>query len=122
MKLKSINRIVIGWRMSMKIYNTVPYFLENYLPSIQYLNQYHERFLQQFNEYFLYHCKDADKKVENAIRKYPSKMSEIKESSEKIESIIQQNGLNYKKRYNIELTKDVHIIVGVYGSNAFTHR
>ena len=49
-------------------------------------------------------------------------MSEIKESSGKIESLIQEVVLTYRQKYNVEFTKDVHIIVGAYGSNAFTHR
>lgn len=106
----------------MKIYNTVPYFLLNYMPSELFLKHYYEKFSQHFQEYFLYHCKNADEKIKNAIQKYPSKMNEIKESSGKIESLIQQVVLTYTQKYNVEFTKDVHIIVGAYGSNAFTHR
>lgn len=111
------------WRkLNMKIYNTVPYFLSNYMPSELFLKHYYENFSRHFKEYFLYHCKNADEKIKNAIQKYPSKMSEIKESSGKIESLIQQILLTYRQKYNVEFTKDVHIIVGAYGSNAFTHR
>lgn len=111
------------WRtVIMKIYNTVPYFLLNYMPSERFLKHYHEKFSQHFKEYFLYHCKNADEKIKNAIQRYPSKMSEIKESSGKIESLIQEVVLTYRQKYNVEFTKDVHIIVGAYGSNAFTHR
>lgn len=92
------------------------------MPSELFLKHYHEKFSQHFKEYFLYHCKNADEKIKNAIQKYPSKMSEIKESSGKIESLIQQIVLTYRQKYNVEFTKDVHIIVGAYGSNAFTHR
>ncbi|GGP16410.1 DUF5700 domain-containing putative Zn-dependent protease [Oceanobacillus neutriphilus] len=106
----------------MKIYNTVPYFLENYLPTVEYLNHYHEVFAPHFKEYFLYHCKDADEKIKNAIQKYPSQMSGIKEANAKIENLIQQVVTGYEQKYHVELTEDVHIIVGAYGSNAFTHR
>ncbi|WP_142385055.1 DUF5700 domain-containing putative Zn-dependent protease [Cytobacillus massiliigabonensis] len=106
----------------MKIYNTVPYFLVNYMPSEKFLKHYHEKFFQHFKEYFLYHCKDADEKIKNAIQKYPSKMNEIKESSGKIENLIQQMVSAYRQKYHVEFTNDVHIIVGAYGSNAFTHR
>lgn len=106
----------------MKIYNTVPYFLENYVPSLEFLKHYHEKFTQHFKEYFLYHCKNADEKIINAIKKYPSLMNDIKESSEKIENLIHQVTLNYKEKYGVQFSKDVHIIVGAFGSNAFTHR
>ncbi|MFD1412506.1 DUF5700 domain-containing putative Zn-dependent protease [Oceanobacillus jeddahense] len=106
----------------MKIYNTVPYFLEHYRPSVEYLNHYHERFESHFKEYFLYHCKNTDEKIKNAIKKYPYQMDEIRESSAKMENLIQQVVMAYSQKYKVEFTEDVHIIVGVYGSNAFTHR
>ena len=106
----------------MKVYNTAPYFLENYMPSIEFLKHYHEKFSPHFEEYFLYHCKNANEKMENALQKYPYKMDDIKESSHKIENLIQHVVSTYKQKYSVEFTKDVHIIVGAYGSNAFTHR
>jgi len=106
----------------MKIYNTVPYFLENYVPSVEFLKHYHEKFSQHFEEYFLYHCKNPNEKITNAIEKYPSVMEDIKKSSVKIEHLIHQVTLAYKEKYGVQFTKDVHIIVGAYGSNAFTHR
>nr|WP_323740412.1 DUF5700 domain-containing putative Zn-dependent protease [Filobacillus milosensis] len=46
----------------------------------------------------------------------------MKESSGKIESLIQEVSEAYEKKYQVQFTKDVHVIVGCYGSNAFTHR
>lgn len=106
----------------MKIHNTVDYFLANYSPSIQFLTQYHERYQENFKEYFLYHCRNPHEKSKNAIYSYPSKMNDIKESNEKIEKIISQIALTYEEKYHVLFTQDVHIIVGIYGSNAFTHR
>ena len=106
----------------MKIHNTVPYFIENYMPIEEFLKQYHDKYSPQFKEYFLLHCKNADEKIRAAIHKYPNKMIEIKESSGKIEELIHQIVVAYEQKYNVEFSVDVHIIVGAYGSNAFTHR
>lgn len=106
----------------MKICNTVPYFLENYEPTEFFLKNYFEKFDPHFKEYFLYHCKNPEKKIPQAIQKYPSKMSDIKDSSEKIEKLIQQVTATYQEKYKVQFDKDVHVIVGAYGSNAFTHR
>jgi len=106
----------------MKIVNTVPYFVDNFEPSVQFVKQYHEQFPEHFKEYILYHCKNAEEKIENAIQQYPSKMNEIQDSSDKIEKLIRQITNTYERKYDVEFTQDVHIIVGAYGSNAFTHR
>lgn len=106
----------------MKIHNTVPYFLENFIPTEHFLNQYHVKFSSHFKEYFLYHCKNVDEKIQKAIQKYPDKLSDIKKSNDKIENLIKQVISTYKQKYDVEFKKDVHIIVGAYGSNAFTHR
>ncbi|MDX5476739.1 MAG: hypothetical protein LPK00_14495 [Bacillaceae bacterium] len=106
----------------MKIYNTVPYFLDNFNTNKQFLQNYHERFSPHFKEYFLYHCKNADEKLKNAIEKYPNTINEIKECNQKIESFIRKIVDDYELKYRIKFTNDVHIIVGCYGSNAFTHR
>lgn len=106
----------------MKIYNTVPYFLENFEPTVQFLQRYHDKYTSHFKEYFLYHCKNAEEKKEYAIKHYPSKINEIKMSNGKIESLINKIATSYNEKYNVEFQKDVHVIVGCYGSNAFTHR
>jgi len=106
----------------LRIHNTVPYFLENYTPSLEFLLRYHEKFSDHFIEYFLYHCKNPEEKIAAAIRKYPCQLSAIQESSGKIENLIHQVTLDYKQQFNVYFNRDVHIIVGVYGSNAYTHR
>ncbi|MDV2580908.1 DUF5700 domain-containing putative Zn-dependent protease [Alkalibacillus haloalkaliphilus] len=106
----------------MKIHNTVPYFMENFAPTEDFLRQYHEKFSPHFKEYFLYHCKNVDEKITKAIQIYLEKLSDIKESNDKIEGLIKQVQLTYEQKYDVEFTKDVHIIVGAFGSNAFTHR
>lgn len=106
----------------MQINHTVPYFLENYDSSIVFLNHYHQKFTRSFEEYFLYHCSNKEQKMEKALVQYPLKMSDLKKSSDKIERLIKEVVFNYQQRYEVEFTKDVHIIVGLYGSNAFTER
>ncbi|WP_243355506.1 hypothetical protein [Bacillus litorisediminis] len=106
----------------MKIYNTVPYFLEYYQPTEKFLKHYHEKFSPHFKEYLLYHCKNIKEKMKIALQKYPEKMSEIKESNQKIELLIHEIVAAYQETYDVKFIKDVHIIVGCYGSNAFTHR
>ncbi|MDN4606431.1 DUF5700 domain-containing putative Zn-dependent protease [Sporosarcina highlanderae] len=106
----------------MKIYNTVPYFLENYKPTEQFLKQYFQKFTPHFEEYFLYHCNNFEEKIRAAIQKYPEKLNDIKETNKKIEQLIHQIVSTYERKYNVEFIKDVHLIVGAYGSNAYTHR
>ncbi|GGA90676.1 DUF5700 domain-containing putative Zn-dependent protease [Ornithinibacillus halotolerans] len=106
----------------MKIHNTVPYFLSNFTPTEHFINQYHEKYATHFKEYFLYHCKNVDEKKKIAIEKYPEQLNDIKLSNSKIEKIIKQVLLCYKQKYDFDFQKEVHIIVGLYGSNAYTHR
>ena len=106
----------------MNIYNTVPYFLEKFKTNYQFLQNYHEKYSPHFKEYFLYHCKNADEKMKVAIGKYPDAINEIQECNQKIETLIRVIVEAYELKYKIKFTNDVHIIVGCYGSNAFTHR
>ena len=106
----------------MQIHNTASYFLEHFTPTEEFLKHYHEKFAPHFKEYFLYHCRNVDEKMKNAIKKLPNQLEEIKSSSRKIEQLIQQVVNSYEEKYNVHFTKDVHIIVGLYGSNAFVQR
>lgn len=56
----------------MNIYNTVPYFLNNYLPKEPFLMQYYSTFPAQFKEYILYHCKHQEQKRKVAFQKQNS--------------------------------------------------
>lgn len=106
----------------MNIHNTVPYFLENFTSTEHFLKKYHEKFPLQFKEYFLYHCKNKEAKIKRAIGQYQAQLSDIKESNEKIENLINQVLFTYENKYKVKFKKDVNLIVGAYGSNAFTHR
>lgn len=39
----------------MQINNTVPYFLENYRPEVEFLEKYYAKFAPHFDEYYKYH-------------------------------------------------------------------
>lgn len=106
----------------MKINNTANYFLDNYKPVEDFLTHYHEKYDKSFREYFLYHCNNKDKKKTDAIQKYSSKMEDIKKINEKINCLIYEIKNAYEKKYEVTFTKDIHVIVGMYGSNAFAER
>ncbi|WP_153801933.1 hypothetical protein [Filobacillus milosensis] len=46
----------------MKVHNTVPYFLENYEPHEDFLEHYYRKFSSDFEQYFLFHCKNPGEK------------------------------------------------------------
>lgn len=107
----------------MKIYNTVPYFLENYKPTPEFLQHYHEKYSFHFTEYFQYYIKNnLEKRIELSLLKYPAKMDDIRKSNEVVEQIISQIVTLYKRKYDVEFNMNIHIIIGLHGSNAFTHR
>jgi hypothetical protein len=104
----------------MNIYNTVPYFINYYEPTEEFLKTYQKTFAPHFREYFLYHCKNPDDKIKVAHQRY--NLNNISEISKNIEKYIQEIAKSYQKKYNVQFEKDVHIIVGMFGSNAFCQR
>lgn len=106
----------------MTIYNTAPYFINNYQPNASFLHTYHATYPLQFKEYFLYHCKNPEEKKKTALQKYASHMNAMKVANQNIEKHLYTITSAYEKKYNIVFNNNVHIIVGLYGSNAFTHR
>jgi len=106
----------------MFIHDTITDFTENYLPTIDYLKKYYENHASHFDEYFLYHCQNVDEKLKTAIPKHQEKMSALIEMKDKMPKLIIDIASDYEQMYGITFTKDVHLIVGLYGSNAFTYR
>lgn len=106
----------------MKIHNTVPYFLENYQSSVEFLNDYHAKFAMHFKEYFMYHCYQPELKKEAALTRYPDLMKDIEVMSDKISSRVAEIVKVYEQKYKVHFDRDVHVIVGCFGSTAFTHR
>lgn len=106
----------------MKIVDTVPYFLINYQPSIPFLRSYYQEFSDIFKEYFLYHCKDTDERHRLSLSKYPSSWTSIQVIHEKIIALIKEMEELFNNEYQVTLPVDVNLIVGGYGSNAYTYR
>jgi len=106
----------------MLIHDTVTDFTESYLPTIDYLKKYYEKYVDHFEEYFRYHCHHVDKKMKAAIPRHQEKISALIEMKDKMPKLISDIVSDYEQMYGIKFTKDVHLIVGLFGSNAFTYR
>ncbi|TQR19993.1 hypothetical protein [Psychrobacillus vulpis] len=105
----------------MKIIDTVPRFLNNYEPSIHFLRSYYAEYPTIFADYFALHCKDADERHTESIKKYPQHFTVIKQVHENILPIIQEIAAEYEKLYRITFPVDINLIVGGFGSNAYTN-
>ncbi|WP_078379830.1 hypothetical protein [Sutcliffiella halmapala] len=106
----------------MKIIDTIPFFLDNYQPSIHFLRKYYNEYPDVFKEYFAYHCKDTEERHNKSIAKYPSFLSSIKQVHRQIIPIIQDITDEYFRIFHVSFPIEVHLIVGGFGSNAYTHR
>ena len=105
----------------MKIIDTVPHFLQNYEPSINFLRSYYAEYPTIFAHYFPLHCKDTEERHTESIRKYPQHFATIKKVHENILPIIQEIAVEYEKLYQITFPVDINLIVGGLGSNAYTN-
>ncbi|KGR74348.1 hypothetical protein [Ureibacillus manganicus] len=106
----------------MKIVDTVPHFLDNYQPSINFLRSYYSKFSDIFKEYFLYHCKDTEERHYQSIQRYPQVFNAIQLIHQKIVPLINEVEKNYSNLYDVTFPIDVNLIVGGFGSNAYTYR
>ena len=106
----------------MIIHQTVPYFLENFTLTEEFIQRYQQQYAAHFEEYFRYHCKNPTDKLRLALEKYPAQLPHIKETNGKMIQLIEEIKDHYERIYKITFEKDVHLIVGMFGSNAFTHR
>ncbi|WP_144701726.1 hypothetical protein [Fictibacillus phosphorivorans] len=106
----------------MKIIDTVSFFLQNYQPTISFLKEYYKRYPSIFHEYFSYHCKDTEERHDLSIRKYQDSWSSIQRVHELIKPLIQEIVQKYEEDYGVQFPVEVNLIVGGYGSNAYTHR
>ncbi|WP_286183577.1 hypothetical protein [Bacillus sp. ISL-55] len=106
----------------MKIVDTVPYFLDNYQPSINFLRSYYMKFPGIFKEYFLYHCKDTEERHIQSIKRYPQVLTSIKLIHNEIVTIIKEVEQNYLGMYQVNFPIDIYLIVGGFGSNAYSHK
>ncbi|SDM89563.1 hypothetical protein SAMN05518871_102505 [Psychrobacillus sp. OK028] len=106
----------------MQIIDTVPYFFTNFESTTQSLRKYYAEFPEIFKEYFNRHCKDTEERHLKSIEKYPQYFNTIKEVHENIHLIIHEIAEAYKNKYNISFPVDINLIVGGFGSNAYTYR
>lgn len=106
----------------MKIIDTVPYFLEKRPLDLLSLRKYHKKYEEIFHEYFLYHCKNTDERLVQELQKYPQQIKLIKEIHQKLPPVIEKVVVQYRERLQINFPINVHLIVGGFGSNAYTHR
>ncbi|PYF08406.1 hypothetical protein [Ureibacillus chungkukjangi] len=104
----------------MKIIDTFSAFPEEL--SLDLLRQYYAKYPQIFNTYFLYHCKDTDERLNKAIEKYADDWESIEKVHHSIKDLIEEVVGHYKEKYQIEFPVSVNLIIGAYGSNAYTHR
>jgi hypothetical protein len=89
---------------------------------LTFLRSYYNEYPEIFKEYFAYHCKDTVERHNNSISKYPQTISTIKHVYENIVPIIKEVTDEYSRIYHITYPLEVNLIVGGFGSNAYTHR
>ncbi|ANC76358.1 hypothetical protein ABE65_005885 [Fictibacillus phosphorivorans] len=106
----------------MKIIDTVSFFLKNYQPTISFLKEYYKRYPSVFHEYFSYHCKDTQERHDLSIKRYQDSWSSIQCVHDSINPLIQEVVQKYEEEYGVQFPVEVNLIVGGYGSNAYTHR
>ncbi|MGE7623032.1 hypothetical protein ACQKMD_08260 [Viridibacillus sp. NPDC096237] len=106
----------------MRIIDTTEYFLENYKPTSRFLKSYYDKYPEIFQEYFLYHCKNTEERHLLSISKYEHHFEHIRLVRKRIVSIIERIELSYKEKYDVEYPIDVNLLIGGYGSNAYTYR
>ena len=106
----------------MKIIDTVPYFFRNYEPTISFLRTYYNEYPDVFKEYFSYHCKDTEERHNQSLKKYQEYFQTIKQVHKSIVPIIEEINEEFFKLYQISFPIDVNLIVGGFGSNAYTYR
>lgn len=90
--------------------------------TLEQLRAYYEKYPEIFNIYFTYHCKNTDERLKQAIEKYPNDWESIQKVHDSMTDLIEEVVRSYKVKYQLEFPISVNLIVGAYGSNAYTHR
>ncbi|RPF50642.1 hypothetical protein [Aquisalibacillus elongatus] len=104
----------------MKVIDTVQFFKEHYKPELSFLETYHNQYPEIFKEYFTYHCPKTDERLSKALDQYS--LSHIEKVRENIHPIIDEVNRRYAELYGVTFPIGVNLIVGCFGSNAYTHR
>ncbi|KMK74652.1 hypothetical protein [Alkalihalobacillus pseudalcaliphilus] len=106
----------------MIITNTIPYFQNNYQPSLTFIRQYHEEYPDIFKEYFTGHCANTDERFLQAIERYEEHFTDIDKLSRILPPLIEEVATSYQKEYEFDFPININLIVGGFGSNAYTHK
>jgi hypothetical protein len=106
----------------MQIIDTIPYFKQNYHSSIEFLRNYYGEYPEIFKEYFAYHCKDTEERHQASLEKYSGVLSDIDRVYKNIVRIIHETSEHYESNYQVLFPIDINLIVGGFGSNAYTYR
>lgn len=106
----------------VKVVDTAGYFLENYDGTIEFLRKYYERYPEIFGEYFAYHCKDTVERHQQSLSKYTDAIEHIEAARWRLPSLIEEMATAYERLYGITFPIDVNLLVGGFGSNAYTYR
>ncbi len=106
----------------MKIIDTVPDFLHKYEPTIDFLRVYYSKYPEIFKEYFSGHCKDTEERHLQSINRYPEAFEYIQQVHDNIQSILEEIVVAYQLQYEVSFPIDVNLIVGGFGSNAYTYK
>ncbi|MUK89344.1 hypothetical protein GMD78_13330 [Ornithinibacillus sp. L9] len=104
----------------MQIIDTYPDFPIQ--PSKERLQEYYAKYPDIFDVYFTYHCKNKDEKLLKALTRYEEDVDSIQRVHYQISELIEKVVHVYGKKYGVTFPIDVNLIVGAYGSNAYTHR
>ena len=104
----------------MKMNDLATPFLADYEATANYYEMYFQQHPDVFDFYFQFHCKNKEEKLNKALLQHPNKLLEMKDVTEKLARNIEEITTKYEKMFNVIITDEVHIFVGLGGSNAYT--
>jgi hypothetical protein len=110
----------------MHIENIIPDFLVVYESSPNFrmidLEKYINGYSEIFDQYFPNHCPKTEERFKMAIAKYPTKIDDIRRTSEQLPTIIKDIEALFNQTFKLDLSLSYKLIVGTFGSNAFVTR
>ena len=106
----------------MNIHQLALPFITNYKPTKDYYEEYFKQHEDIFTYYFEHHCRNKEQKLEHAIKRHPEILLKMNDICEAMPQMIESIAAAYEARYPVKFTKDLYIIVGLNGSNAYTYR
>ncbi|HLR36647.1 MAG TPA: hypothetical protein VK084_01270, partial [Chitinophagaceae bacterium] len=104
----------------MKVMDTFSAFPEK--RNLERLREYYEKYPEIFNTYFLHHCQDTDERLNKALERYNDDWKSIIKVHQSIKILLKDITNSYQIKYQLQFPNNVNLIIGAYGSNAYTHR